>query len=72
MVNLVAVQPEVSLENYKTASSFRQKIMGLCEQAVSGLPKHPTLVAFPELIGFPLLLLCKPQIPSYFQALRKY
>ncbi len=35
---------------------FRQKIFELTEEAVAGLPANPTLIAFPELIGFPLLL----------------
>jgi predicted amidohydrolase len=57
MVNLVAVQPEVSLADYASAETFRDKILGLTEEAVAGLPGYPALVAFPELIGFPLLLM---------------
>jgi predicted amidohydrolase len=56
MVNLIAVQPEVSLADYASAETFRQKVLGLTEEAVAGLPDYPTLVAFPELMGFPLLL----------------
>lgn len=55
-MNLVAVQPEVSCADYVSAASFRQKIMGLAEEAVAGLSDAPTLLAYPELIGFPLLL----------------
>jgi predicted amidohydrolase len=56
MINLVAVQAEMSLGDYASAEVFRQKVFGLTQDAVAGLPTHPTLVAFPELIGFPLLL----------------
>lgn len=44
------------LEHYESARSFREKILTLTEEAVMGLPEAPTLVAFPEMIGFPLLL----------------
>ena len=55
-INLVAVQAEMYLEHYQSAETFRQKILTLTEEAVAGLPEVPTLVAFPEMIGFPLLL----------------
>lgn len=71
MVNLIAVQPEMTLENYQSASSFRQKIMGLCEEAVSGLPRAPTLMAFPELIGFPLLLGLQTNGGNLVQSIKK-
>ncbi len=44
------------LEHYRSASSFGQKIRALMTQAVAGLDGSPRLVAFPETIGFPLLL----------------
>ena len=44
------------LEHYQNAAAFRQKILDLTEKAVEGLSDAPTLVAFPEAIGFPLLL----------------
>ena len=44
------------LEHYRSAKTFRQKILTLTEKAIAGLPEVPTLVAFPEAIGFPLLL----------------
>jgi predicted amidohydrolase len=64
MINLVAVQAEMSLEDYASAEVFRQKILALTEQAVAGLPPYPTLVAFPELIGFPLLLTLQGKGPD--------
>jgi predicted amidohydrolase len=56
VVNLVAVQAQVSLEHYQSPETFRQWVLGLTEEAVKDLPDAPTLVAFPEMIGFPLLL----------------
>ena len=56
MINLVAVQAEMYSEHYQSAAAFRQKILDLTEKAVAGLLDAPTLVAFPEAIGFPLLL----------------
>ena len=56
MVNLVAVQAELYLEHYASHEAFRKKFLTLTEEAVSGLPDVATLVAFPEAIGFPLLL----------------
>lgn len=62
MPNLVAVQAQVSLEVYESSETFRRWILGLTEEATKGLPAAPTLVAFPEMIGFPLLLtLAEPQ-----------
>ncbi len=55
-MNLVAVQAKMSLEDYQSSESFKRRILKLTEQAVAGLPDAPTLVAFPELIGMPLLL----------------
>ncbi|CAN5907412.1 hypothetical protein BH24DEI2_BH24DEI2_23990 [soil metagenome] len=56
MINLVAVQAEMRLEDYRDSEAFRRKILALTERAVSGLPALPTLLAFPETIGLPLLL----------------
>jgi predicted amidohydrolase len=56
VVNLVAVQARVSLEVYESPEVFRQWILNLTEEATKGLPAAPTLTAFPEMIGFPLLL----------------
>ncbi len=56
MVNLVAVQAQVSLEPYESPETFRRWVLAMTEEAVKGLPSVPTLVAFPEMIGFPLLL----------------
>jgi predicted amidohydrolase len=56
MINLVAVQAQVSLDVYQTPETFRRWVLEMTEEAVKGLPNAPTLVAFPELIGFPLLL----------------
>lgn len=52
----MAVQAELYLSDYLSVQSFRQKILALTEEAVSGLPEIPTVVAFPEAVGFPLLL----------------
>jgi predicted amidohydrolase len=56
VVNLVAVQAEVSLGPYQSSETFRRWILQLTEEAVKGLPDGATLVAFPEMIGFPLIL----------------
>lgn len=56
MINLVAVQAEMALEHYLSEATFHQKIFSLMEQATAALPEGPTLVAFPEIIGLPLIL----------------
>jgi predicted amidohydrolase len=56
MINLVAVQAEMALEHYLSEATFQQKIFSLMEQATAALPEGPTLVAFPEIIGLPLIL----------------
>ena len=43
--------------DYRSAESFKAKVMRLTQQAVAGLDDAPKLVAFPETIGFPLLLI---------------
>jgi predicted amidohydrolase len=56
VVNLVAVQAQISLSVYESPETFRRWVLEMTEKAVQGLPAAPTLVAFPEMIGFPLLL----------------
>lgn len=56
MVNLIAVQAKLSLDAYESPETFRRWVLNLTEEATKGLPVAPTLVAFPEMIGFPLLL----------------
>jgi predicted amidohydrolase len=56
VINLVAVQAQISLSVYKSPETFRRWVLEMTEEAVKGLPAAPTLVAFPEMIGFPLLL----------------
>jgi predicted amidohydrolase len=56
VVNLIAVQAQISLDIYESPETFRRWVLNLTEEAVKGLPVASTLVAFPEMIGFPLLL----------------
>lgn len=56
MINLVAVQAQISLDVYESPETFRRWVLEMTEEALQGLPVAPTLVAFPEMIGFPLLL----------------
>ncbi len=56
-INLVAVQVELKLEPYLSADAFKRWIFELCEEALAALPDAPTLLAFPEAVGMPLLLL---------------
>jgi len=58
---LVAVQAWMQPADYRDAASFRAKVLTLTERAVDGLGEGPRLLAFPELIGFPLLMLEEPQ-----------
>ena len=53
--NLVAVQARFSAAPYGSAASFRRYVYDLCERALSELPAGETLLAFPEIIGFPLV-----------------
>lgn len=55
-INLVAVQPELKLERYTSAAAFRRWVLELAEEGTASLPPAPTLIAFPELIGVPLLI----------------
>ncbi len=44
------------LSDYRSAEHFKAKVLELTRRAVEGLDDAPKLVAFPETIGFPLLL----------------
>lgn len=44
-------------EHYASAEAFRAKVLELAERAVAGLDDAPRLLAYPEAIGLPLLLL---------------
>lgn len=54
--NLVAVQADMRLEHYLDAERFHAKIEALTRMALDGLEPLPTLLCFPETIGFPLVL----------------
>jgi predicted amidohydrolase len=53
---LVAVQAALEPEHYLSAAAFRAHVLALTEEAAAG-GEGPTLVAFPEAVGLPLLLL---------------
>ncbi|UCH26568.1 MAG: carbon-nitrogen hydrolase family protein [Trueperaceae bacterium] len=53
--HLIAVQPRMELEHYRSAEVFKQKVLSLTKASVAGLDEAPKLVAFPEAIGLPLL-----------------
>jgi predicted amidohydrolase len=76
VVNLVAVQAQISLDVYESPQAFRRWVLELTEEAVKDLPVAPTLVAFPEMIGFPLLLTAGDkgtlQDKTLTQALRRF
>jgi predicted amidohydrolase len=76
VINLVAVQAQLSLEVYESPQTFCAWVLRLTEEAVKGLPAVPTLVAFPEMIGFPLLLTLADegtlQDKTLMQALRRF
>lgn len=55
-VHLAAVQARMRSEPYRTPEAFAEWIVGLTERAAQGLDDAPKLVAFPEIIGMPLLL----------------
>lgn len=55
-VHLVAVQAAMTLADYLSAESFAARIDALCARAAQGLDGAAKLFAFPEAIGFPLLL----------------
>jgi predicted amidohydrolase len=54
--HLIAVQAKMTLEDYESAGRFAGRIDALCARAIAGLDGAPKLIAFPETIGFPLLL----------------
>jgi predicted amidohydrolase len=60
---LIAVQADMRLEHYLDAAAFRDKIMALTEEAVAGGGDMPKLIAFPEAIGFPLVLTLGSDLP---------
>lgn len=52
-VNLVAVQAKPILADYASPKAFYAKMEALTRRATAAVdPSHPTLVAFPEAIGF--------------------
>lgn len=55
-IHLIAVQADMRLSDYQSAEHFKAKVLALTRRAVEDLDDAPKLVAFPETIGFPLLL----------------
>jgi predicted amidohydrolase len=55
-VHLAAVQVEWSPALYASEGAFRERMVALARAAVAEAGEGPRLVAFPELIGLPLLL----------------
>ncbi len=53
-IRLAAVQFRWCPEDYASGEAFARRVTDLCLRAVEGAP-GPTLIAFPELIGLPLL-----------------
>jgi predicted amidohydrolase len=54
---LAAVQTKLESDAYRTSAAFSDWILGQTRQALVGRePAEPALVAFPEMIGLPLLL----------------
>jgi predicted amidohydrolase len=76
VLNLIAVQAQIALNVYASPETFRRWVVDMTEEAVKGLPVAPTLVAFPEMIGFPLLLTLGDkgtlQDKTLMQALQRY
>ena len=46
----------MKLSDYRSAARFKARVLELTQRAVQGLDDAPKLAAFPETIGFPLLL----------------
>ncbi len=46
----------MTLPDYETPERFKTRVLELTEAAVAGLDDAPKLIAFPETIGFPLIL----------------
>lgn len=64
LVELFALQPRVSLEDYASPAAFAArhralaaKVDALRARDASGQPRYPALVVWPELVGAPLLFL---------------
>ena len=55
-IHLAAVQLAWSHELYTSADRFRARMLELADRAVAEAGDAPRLVAFPELVGLPLLL----------------
>lgn len=55
-VHLIAVQAQMTLAHYRSPEAFAAWILELSQRAVDGLDDSPRLLAFPEVIGMPLLL----------------
>jgi predicted amidohydrolase len=55
-LHLAAVQMAWSPNAYTSGEAFAERIVGLTRRAVAGAEGRPALVAFPELVGLPLLL----------------
>jgi predicted amidohydrolase len=53
---LAAVQMAWSPDDYASADAFAARVLDLTRRATEGAEGVPTLVAFPELVGLPLLL----------------
>jgi predicted amidohydrolase len=54
---LAAVQTKLEMDAYRTSAAFSEWILGQTQKALLGRdPLEPALVAFPEMIGLPLLL----------------
>ncbi len=75
-LHLAAVQVAWSPSLYATPEVFRERMLELGEEAVAGAGAGPRLVAFPELIGLPLLLTAAGderalQAPSFGAALAR-
>ncbi len=57
MAFLAAVQTKLEMDAYCTSAAFSEWILGQTQKALFGRdPNEPALVAFPEMIGLPLLL----------------
>ncbi len=57
MAFLAAVQTKLELDAYRSSAAFSDWILGQTQKALLGRdPNEPALIAFPEMIGLPLLL----------------
>lgn len=56
-VHLIGVQVQLEAAHYYSAEAFQERILALCEQAVSGLGQtdEPRIIAFPEVVALPLV-----------------